>query len=121
MSKILIVDDHSDIRRLIRLLLDRTFEVLEADNGTDALDIVRRERPAVVVLDVMMPGELDGLQVLGTIKKDPDLKDIYVVMVTARGQSADFEAATNLGADAYFIKPFSPLSLATHIRNRLAS
>jgi CheY-like chemotaxis protein len=121
MSKILIVDDHSDIRRLIRLLLDRTFEVLEADNGVDALDLARRHKPRVVVLDVMMPGELDGLQVLSAIKKDPELQETYVVMVTARGQSSDFETATNLGADAYFIKPFSPLALATHIRNRLAS
>jgi len=120
MKTILIVDDHPDIRHLIRLLLDRTYTVIEAENGQDALDKIGMHRPELVVMDVMMPGEIDGLQALKQIKNDPQLKSTYVIMVTARGQARDLEFATSLGADAYFVKPFSPLALATHIRNQLS-
>lgn len=120
MKKILIVDDHSDIRHLIRLLLERSFQILEAENGTEALEIIRRERPDALVLDIMMPGDVDGLHVLSAIKSNAELKSIHVAMVTARGQARDFEHATSLGADAYFVKPFSPLALASHIRKALA-
>jgi CheY-like chemotaxis protein len=121
MKSILIVDDHPDIRHLFKMLLDEDFIVREAENGADALDMIRRHRPSLVLMDVMMPGQIDGLQALKTIKNDPQLKDIYVIMVTARGQASDLEYATGLGADAYFIKPFSPLSLATHVRRVLGS
>ena len=117
MKNILIVDDHPDIRNLVRVLLDRHYTIFEADNGVSALELVRRHHPALVVLDVMMPGEIDGLQALKIIKEDPELADIYVIMVTARGQVSDFEFATSLGADAYFIKPFSPLKLVNKIRS----
>ncbi len=120
MKKILIVDDHSDIRHLIRLLLERSFQIIEAENGADAMEMVRRERPDVLVLDIMMPGEVDGLQVLTAIKSHPETKSTHVIMVTARGQAADFEYAKSLGADGYFVKPFSPLALASHIRKALA-
>jgi CheY-like chemotaxis protein len=119
MTTILVVDDHPDIRHLIRLLLDRSFNVIEADNGATALEMTRLHHPSVVVLDVMMPGEVDGLEALRVIKSDPDLKAIYVIMVTARGQATDYKQANTLGADAYFVKPFSPLALASHIRSYL--
>lgn len=119
MQKILVVDDHPDIRQLVRILLNRHYEVLEAENGEEAIDIVQRHRPAAAILDVMMPGALDGLQVLSAIKNDPALKSTYVVMVTARSQTVDYEQATALGADAYFVKPFSPLSLVSHIREQV--
>lgn len=119
MHTILIVEDHPDIRQLIHLLLNRSYEVIEADNGFDALEMARRHLPRVVVLDVMMPGEIDGLQALKVIKADPELKSTYVIMVTARGQADDLAFATKLGADAYFIKPFSPLALASHIQSVL--
>jgi len=114
-EKILIVDDHSDIRHLIRITLGKSFEILEAEEGATALSIVRRAHPKVVVLDVMMPGELDGFQVLEAIKGDPALKDIRVIMVTARGQARDYEMGMSRGADGYFIKPFSPLQLTNQI------
>ncbi|MFZ4537718.1 response regulator transcription factor [Propionivibrio sp.] len=119
MTKILIVDDHSDIRRLLRITLGKSYEVLEAEDGMTALEIIRRQHPAVVLLDIMMPGEIDGLQVLDTIKNDPALKDTLVAMVTARGQSGDYEIGKKRGADAYFIKPFSPLQVVTWIREML--
>lgn len=120
MIKILLVDDHSDIRRLIRITLGKSFEVLEAEDGATALEIVRRQKPSLVVLDVMMPGEMDGLQVLDAIKADPELVQTRVIMVTARGQARDYDDGMKRGADAYFIKPFSPLQLVAAIKDILA-
>ena len=121
MKKILLVDDHSDIRRMIRISLGKTFDVLEAEDGITALEIVRRTNPDLVVLDVMMPGQLDGLQLLDVIKSDPKLMHTRVVMVTARGQASDYELGMARGADAYFIKPFSPLELVAAIKDRTRS
>jgi DNA-binding response OmpR family regulator len=82
--------------------------------------MIRQLKPDLVVLDVMMPGELDGLQVLDAIKSDPQLKRISVFMVTARGQARDHDEGMRRGADAYFIKPFSPLQLVAAIKSQLA-
>ncbi len=119
MHKILVVDDHLDIRKLMRITLDKQYEVFEAENSDSALELIYRERPRLVLLDIMMPGKLDGLGVLETIKSNPELKDICVVMLTARGQVKDYEAGMLRGADGYFIKPFSPLQLLAFIRERL--
>lgn len=119
MKKILIVDDHPDIRRLLSVTLGSEFEILEAHDGVSALRAVRSYRPQAVLLDIMMPGELDGLQVLDAIKSDPDLRSTLVAMVTARGQSADYRAGQEHGADAYFIKPFSPLQVVGWFRKKL--
>jgi DNA-binding response OmpR family regulator len=119
MAKILLVDDHADIRRLMRITLGNHFEVQEADNGQAGLALARSMRPDVVVLDVMMPGELNGLQVLDAIKEDPDLIHTRVIMVTARGQVHDYEDGMERGADAYFVKPFSPLQVVTCIKDLL--
>ena len=116
MKKILLVDDQSDIRRMIRITLGKAFDVLEAEDGHTALEVARRTQPDLVVLDVMMPGDLDGLQVLDAIRSDPQLMHTRVIMVTARGQAQDYEAGMGRGADAYFIKPFSPLDLVAAIK-----
>ena len=113
---ILLVDDHADIRMLIRITLGTKFEVLEASDGVTALAIAREKRPRVVILDVMMPGEMDGFQVLEAIRRDPALSDVRVMMVTARGQASDRDRGISLGADEYFIKPFSPLQVGDAIR-----
>ena len=120
MNKILLIDDHSDIRRLIRITLGKGFEVLEAEDGVTGLEIARTQHPDLVVLDVMMPGGMDGLQVLDAIRANPALGHTRVIMVTARGQASDYEAGMNRGADAYFIKPFSPLQLVASIKETLA-
>lgn len=120
MKRILVVDDNAEIRHLLNLVLGRFFQVFEAEDGVHALELASELKPDAVVLDVMMPGELDGLDVLTRIKGDPELRQAYVAMVTARGQAADKAAAEQLGADAYFVKPFSPLELASQIRQQLA-
>lgn len=109
MKTILIIDDHPDIRRLLSVTLGGEFVILEAHDGASGLAAILTHRPQAVLLDVMMPGELDGLQVLDAIKSNPLLKDTLVVMLTARGQSTDYQEGLARGADAYFIKPFSPL------------
>lgn len=121
MNKILLVDDHSDIRRLIRITLGKSFEVIEAEDGVTGLELARQEKPDLVVLDIMMPGKIDGLKVLDAIKADPELAATRVIMVTARGQAHDYEAGMARGADAYFIKPFSPLQLVACIKETLAA
>ena len=116
MKKVLVVDDHSDIRRLIQITLGKTFEVLEACDGITALELIRRTKPDLVMLDVMMPGALDGLQVLDAIRSDPQLMQTLVIMITARGQVHDYETGMGRGADAYFIKPFSLVQLVEKIK-----
>jgi DNA-binding response OmpR family regulator len=80
---------------------------------------VRKYHPVAVLLDVMMPGEIDGLQVLDAIKSDAKTKDTLVAMLTARGQQSYRDEANRRGADAYFIKPFSPLQVVMWLRERL--
>lgn len=117
---VLIVDDHADIRRLLSISLAKACRVFEAENGVTALDAVRRYHPRIVLLDIMMPGEIDGLKVLESIKGNPATRDILVAMVSARGQATDHDAARVLGADAYFVKPFSPLQLVNWVQDKLA-
>lgn len=119
--RLLIIEDQSDIRKLIRLTLDiGDYELHEADNGETGWHMVRAVRPAVVLLDVMMPGMLDGYQVCRKIKDDPDLAGTVVILLTARGQQSDVEAGRAAGADSYLIKPFSPLELIDTVDLALA-
>lgn len=119
MNYIVVVDDHADIRRLLSITLGKQYEVVEAENGAEALFAIRKHQPVAVLLDVMMPGDVDGLQVLDAIKSNAKTRDILVAMLTARGQQADREEARVRGADAYFIKPFSPLQVVTWLREHL--
>ena len=120
MKKILLVDDHSDIRRLIRITLGKDFEGFEAEDGVKGLELALQIMPDLIVLDVMMPGALNGLQVLAAVKSKPQLVNARVIMVTARGQKSDYEGGMQCGADAYFIKPFSPLALVAVIKEHLS-
>ncbi|MES2878046.1 MAG: response regulator [Pseudomonadota bacterium] len=120
MKTILVVDDHVDIRRLFSITLGKEFNILEAEDGDSALEAVRHHHPQLVFLDVMMPGKMNGLQVLDSIKGNPLTQDILVAMVTARGQAADSDDACQRGADAYFIKPFSPLQVLAWTRSKLS-
>jgi two-component system, OmpR family, phosphate regulon response regulator PhoB len=112
MKRVLIVEDQADIRKLIRMTLEfEDYEIHEAGDGSEGLSAAQALRPDIVLLDVMMPGELDGLQVCQRIKADPTLHSARVVLLTARGQQRDREAGESAGADDYLVKPFSPLQL----------
>ena len=119
MTYVLIVDDHADIRRLLSVTLGRKYDVIEAETGESALRAVRKYRPSVVLLDVMLPGEMDGLHVLDEIKGDAETKATKVAMVSARGQDVDVQEAKGRGADAYFVKPFSPLQVVEWIQQQM--
>ena len=111
-KKILIVDDKPEVRTLIEMTLDiGDFSFLQAENGLKAIELARKELPDMMILDVMMPGGLDGYQVCETLKKDQTTKHILIILLTARGQEADKVRGTQVGADDYFIKPFSPREL----------
>lgn len=108
---ILLADDETHLRTLVRTTLeDPRYRIVEASNGTAALELARRERPDLVVLDLMMPG-LTGLEVLERLRVEPDTARVPIVMLTATGQEKDRVRALALGADAYLVKPFSPLEL----------
>jgi CheY-like chemotaxis protein len=119
MKKILIVDDQACLRRLLSVTLRNDYEIIEASDGVEALAMVRAHMPDAVLLDIMMPGELDGLQVLQAIRVDPIHKKTLVAMVTARGQVVDREKGKELQANAYFVKPFRPLEMVQWLRERL--
>ena len=119
-AKLLIVEDQTDIRNLIRATLEfEDFEIHEAEDGRSGLDKFVAVRPAVVLLDVMMPGELDGLQVCQRIKQSPQGRNTIVILLTARGQKADIEIGLKAGADAYLVKLFSPLELIETVEAKL--
>lgn len=121
MARILLVDDQPDIRRLIRITVGDAFEVVEAEDGASALGILRSRDIDLVVLDVVMPGVLDGMQVLDAIRADPAISRIKVIMVTARGQARDYDLCMRRGADAYVVKPFRPRRLVDCIKELLAT
>jgi two-component system, OmpR family, alkaline phosphatase synthesis response regulator PhoP len=120
-QKILIVDDEAHIRRLIERTLmdleDRDVELLTADNGQDALDMIMEEKPHLVFLDVMMP-KMNGFDVCYAIKREHKMTDVYIVMLTAKGQEFDKQRGEEVGANIYTTKPFDPdqlLKMATTV------
>lgn len=118
-EKLLIVDDVGELRKLLRLTLGYgIYQIHEAKTGQEALDMARAVVPDVMVLDVMLPGEPNGLQVCEAIKQDPRLRSIHVVMLSARGQESDIAAGKQAGADAYLVKPFRPGQLIEVVESR---
>jgi DNA-binding response OmpR family regulator len=121
-KKILIVDDEAHIRMLIEQTLeeleDDGVEFLTAENGEIALDMIQREKPQLVFLDVMMP-KMNGMDVCKRVKKDLKLHDIYIALLTAKGQELDRQKGQEVGADVYMTKPFDPEMLLKKAREVL--
>ena len=118
--KLLIADDEPAVRALVHTTLDREgLAVLEAADGVEALEVIRREAPQMVLLDVMMPG-MDGLEVCRRVKADPRTRHVVVVMLTAQSQELDRQRGLAAGADDYFTKPFSPLALLRKVEQVVA-
>jgi DNA-binding response OmpR family regulator len=120
MHKVLIVDDQVDIRRMIHIALSDSFALLEAEDAITALAMIREHKPDVVLLDIMMPGYMDGLQALEIIRADPQIKHTRVIMISAKGQVSDCALGMQMGANAYFVKPFSPIQLLAAITEQIA-
>lgn len=120
-AQILICDNEEPLRALLRATLDEgRYKLLEARDGEESLLLARRERPDLIVLDMMMPGRT-GLEVLAELRRDPEFAGTPVIMLTARAQATDVEAAQRAGVDRFVAKPFSPLHLAAVVEELLRS
>jgi two-component system, OmpR family, alkaline phosphatase synthesis response regulator PhoP len=121
-QKILIVDDEPHIRMLIEQTLeeleDDGVEFLTAENGEIALDIIQKENPQLVFLDVMMP-KMNGMEVCRKVKKDLQLNNVFIVLLTAKGQELDRQKGHEVGADIYMTKPFDPEAILEKAREVL--
>lgn len=112
MKKILIVEDHADIRKLLKMTLEfDDFEIYEAATGDAGLAMAEQITPDLVLLDIMMPGTLNGLEVCRRIKSTPATAHAKVILLTARVQAGDRDAGMLAGADDYLMKPFSTLQV----------
>jgi two-component system, OmpR family, alkaline phosphatase synthesis response regulator PhoP len=121
-KKILIVDDEVHIRTLLEQALedleDVGVELLSARDGEEGLRYARDEKPDLMFLDVMMPKK-NGYEVCETIKQDPDLKDIYIILLTAKGQATDKVRGEAVKANEYITKPFNPDEILQKARDIL--
>ena len=110
-QKLLIVDDEAHIRMLLEQTLeeleDEDVNFLTAENGEEALSIIQEEKPQLVFLDVMMP-KMNGMEVCRRVKKELGLNEVFIVLLTAKGQELDRQKGQEVGADIYMTKPFDP-------------
>lgn len=110
-KKVLIVDDEAHIRLLLEQTLDELedagVQLLVAEDGGQGLELIRKVRPELVILDVMMP-VMNGFDVCKTVKADSSLRETFVLMLTAKGQELDRHTGAEVGADLYMTKPFDP-------------
>jgi CheY-like chemotaxis protein len=120
MSRVLVVDDEPDVLLLCRLnLQQRGHELLEAADGSTALEIARELHPDVIVLDLMLPG-ISGYDVLEALQRDAETTDIPVLVLTAKSLRADRERSHGLGASAFLTKPFLPHELCEMVDSLVA-
>lgn len=116
---VLVVDDEPFILRSLSFVLERAgYKVLQARDGDEALEALRDGRPRLAILDVMMP-KRNGYEVCEIVKGDPDLRDTYVVLLTAKGQDSARDRGIEAGADEYMTKPFSPSRIVERVREVL--
>lgn len=119
--KILVVDDQKHIVRLVQITLEKAgYEVIPAYDGVEALELVEKDPPDLIVLDVMMP-RMDGFEVLQRLQADPRFQRIPVVMLTAKAQDADIWRGWASGVSSYLVKPFNPRELLTFVQRILQS
>lgn len=120
MAKILIAEDERDIRELVTFTLNFAgYEVVAASNGEEAIQLVEREMPDLVILDVRMP-RMTGYEACTLIKNNPKTAHIPVVFLSAKGQEAEIQTGLQAGADEYLLKPFAPDQLIAHVQRMLA-
>lgn len=115
-KRILVAEDEARISRLLKMYLEReSFIVTVADNGVDALELALNERFDLIILDVLMPGR-NGFSVLEEVRKT---QDTPVIMLSAKGEAADLQRGSELGANEYILKPFSPRDVVEKIKEKL--
>ncbi|ADL07729.1 response regulator transcription factor [Thermosediminibacter oceani] len=115
-EKILVVDDEPNIVELVRFNLENSgFKVITASDGQQALDLVQKEQPDLVILDIMLPG-IDGLEVCRIFRRQRATRDIPVILLTAKTEEIDKVLGLEMGADDYITKPFSPRELVARVK-----
>lgn len=115
-EKILVVDDDLDTLRLVGLMLEKQgYKISAATTGQQALGLAKNEKPILILLDLMMP-DLSGVEVARRLRADPETKDIFIIMFTAKGQMEDKLEGFDAGADAYLVKPIQPRELVANVK-----
>lgn len=119
-KQILVIEDQEDNRAILRDLLNSAgFDVIEAFNGEQGVDMAGREKPDLILMDIQLP-VMDGYEATRRIKSDPELERIPVIAVTSYALSGDSDKAKSAGCDGYISKPYSPRELLTKVREFLA-
>lgn len=120
-GRVLLIEDEPNIAEAIRFILGRNgWQVFVHIDGREGLAAVQSVRPDVVILDLMLPG-MGGMEVLGHLRRDPATHDLPVMMLTAKGQGRDREAATRAGVSAFMTKPFSNADMVAAVRALLGA
>lgn len=115
----MIVEDDESVRKSLKMYLElEGFKVMEALNGKEAMDKVMTTRPDIIVTDIMMP-EMDGFQFYLLLKDQPEIRDIPVIVLTAKGSTDDIRCASLMGVDEYITKPLDPENLVSKIKEIL--
>lgn len=118
-KKLLLIDDDPNLILLVKDYLEfRGYEVVTAENGREALEVLEQQTPDMIICDVMMP-EMDGYSLVSTIRSDPKTSWIPVLFLSAKGQSQDRVKGLNIGADVYMVKPFEPEELVAQVESSL--
>ena len=119
-KRILVVEDQEDNRQILRDLLGNAgYELIEAENGEEALAAVARQRPDLILMDIQLP-VMDGYEATRRIRTNPDLKSVPIIAVTSYALAGDESKALAAGCDAYVSKPYSPRQLLAKVREHLA-
>ena len=117
--RILIVEDEAELVEMIKMRLEAAdYEVISAFDGQEGLDVAKKEKPDLIILDLMLP-KMGGYKVCGLLKKDARYARIPVIIFTARAQEEDIKLSQEVNADAYIIKPFEPQVLLSKIKELL--
>jgi CheY-like chemotaxis protein len=120
MKKVLIVDDEPGIRKLVKSTLkSEDYQILQAEDGQKAIDIARGQNPDLILMDIIMPGGIDGFEATRILKNDPRTSGSTIIILSAKVQEEDLIKGLQAGADDYFSKPFSPLALVKKVEEVL--
>ena len=120
MPRVLVIDDDPVIVQLLRVNFEiEGFDVVSAGDGREGLERAKVDQPDIILSDIMMP-RVDGLELVSTLKQDPDTRHVPVILISAKAQNADVQRGLELGADDYVTKPFDPLELIDRVNAALA-
>ena len=112
MKRVLIVDNETDIRNLLIKTFDTGHNnIFQAENGKQAIEIARAQKPDLIIMDIVMPGTIDGFEATRILKNDPETQGCAIILLTGYGCEGDRVKSLDFGANGYFEKPFSPLEL----------